>query len=350
MKTSAYTPFEVGARDRVVGLFVLGAILLFLIGFLIPFIQSFSADEGIPYYTVLDQTYGIAPNATVSLRGVVIGNVTNVAITDDALVRVDLTLSTIYEEFYRQNSRLEVDTNIGVNTILTGSGLILTPGAEDQKIMPRGEFIPTAAPQGLAELIDELDMVQITDQITEIIANVESITTGVSDNQQTMYTSLENIEQVTENLVDVSKNLPAMVASLDGSLASLETTMAGINKLVGTTDKDLQTALKNVIALTEQATSTLAETESLFKATTPVVNQLPTVLITTDAALQGITKLTHQLSKSWILGGSRDESASMSTFSLPGSHPYDDTLYDNSMYDGNSHNTPAVTGSPKLDE
>ena len=333
MKTSTYTPFEVGTRDRVVGFFVLGAMLLFLVGFLIPFIQSFSADEGIPYYTVLDQTYGIAPDASVSLRGVVIGNVTNVAITDDALVRVDLTLSTIYQEFYRRRSRLEVDTNIGVNTILTGSGLILTPGAEDQEMMPRGEFIPTESPQGLASLIEELDMVQITDQITEIISNVESITTGVSENQQTMYTSLENIEEITNNLAEVSKSLPAMVESLDQSLASLETTMSGVDKLVVTTDKDLQLALKNVVTLTEQATLTLQETETLFKATTPVMNQLPTVLVTTDVALQGVTELTDQLSRSWLLGGSDNSAGSMSTFALPSSHPYDDTLYDQNLYD-----------------
>jgi len=335
MKTSAYTPFEVGARDRVVGFFVLGAILLFLIGFMIPFIQSFSDDEGIPYYTVLDQTYGIAPNATVSLRGVVIGNVTNVAITDDGLVRVDLTLSTIYKEFYRQRSRLAVNTDIGVNTILTGSGLILTPGHKDEKVMPKGEFIPTESPQGLATLIEELDMVQITDQITEIISNVESITTGVNENQQTMYSSLENVEQITVNLAEVSEGLPDMVKSLDKSLGSLETTMAGIDKLVVSTDKDLKVALKSVISLTEQATETLAESETLFKATTPVMKQLPSVLITTDIALQGVTDLTEQLSKSWLLGGGSDASKTTSSFVLPGSHPYDDALYDEGFYDKN---------------
>lgn len=340
MKTSAYTPFEVGNRDRVVGFFVLGAMLLFLVGFLIPFIQSFSADEGIPYYTVLDQTYGIAPDASVSLRGVVIGNVTNVAITDDALVRVDLTLSTIYQEFYRHQSRLEVDTNIGVNTILTGSGLILTPGNEDQQVMSRGEFIPTESPQGLATLIEELDMVQITDQITEIISNVESITTGVSENQQTMYTSLENIEQVTRNLAEVSKSLPAMVTSMDKSLNSLENTLSGVDNMVVSTDKDLQLALTNVISLTEQATLTLKETEILFKATTPVMNQLPTVLTTTDVALQGVTRLTDQLSKSWLLGGRSEDAGTLSTFSLPSSHPYDDTLYDESFYNTPSEAVP----------
>ena len=30
MKTSAYSPFEVGTKDRVVGFFVIGALLLFL--------------------------------------------------------------------------------------------------------------------------------------------------------------------------------------------------------------------------------------------------------------------------------------------------------------------------------
>ena len=35
MKTTAYTPFEVDNKDRIVGFFVIVAVLLFLIGFLI---------------------------------------------------------------------------------------------------------------------------------------------------------------------------------------------------------------------------------------------------------------------------------------------------------------------------
>jgi len=69
----------------------------------------------------------------------------------------------------------------------------------------------------------------------------------------------------------------------------------------------------------------LVEAESLFEATTPVMNQLPTFLITTDIALQSFTELSDQLATSWLLGGT---SEAPSGFRGPTSHPHDDSLYE----------------------
>ncbi len=324
MKTSAYTPFDVSARDRIVGFFVIGAVLLFLVGFLIPFIQSLSDDKRIPFYTVLDQTYGIAPEAIVSLRGVPIGGVTAVGITRDGMVRVDIALSRIYEEFYTKRSTLTVDSNIGVSTILTGSGLILSPGKAENGLLEQGEFISTNAPQGIGSILEELDIAQLTDQVTDIVANVEEITAGLADNQDKIFMSIDNLAQVTASLAQVSGELPGMVNSVDQSLIALQSSMQGIDKLVLTTDKDLQLTLKNAVQMTEQATLTLSEAEILFRATTPLMSQLPVVLVTTDIALQSITALTEQLSQSWLLGGGGEEVVKPA---LPATHPHDNQLY-----------------------
>jgi hypothetical protein len=49
MKTTAYTPFEVGARDRMVGIFVIVAVLLFLLGFALPRINQLGRDTGVAF-------------------------------------------------------------------------------------------------------------------------------------------------------------------------------------------------------------------------------------------------------------------------------------------------------------
>ena len=324
MKTSAYTPFDVSVRDRIVGFFVIGAVTLFLAGFLIPFIQSLSDDKGIPFYTVLDKTYGIAPEAIVSLRGVSIGAVTAVGITRDGMVRVDIALSHIYAEFYTKNSSLTVDSNIGVSTILMGSGLILSPGKAENGLMEPGEFISTYAPQGIGTILEELNIAELADQVTDILTNVEEITAGLVENQGKIYKSIDNLEQVTASVAQVSGELPGMVTSVDQSLTALQSSMQGVDKLIVTADKDLQLALKNAVQLTEQATLTLSESEILFRTTTPLMSQLPIVLVTTDIALQSITELTEQLSQSWLLGGGGEE---VSKPAMPTVHPHDNELY-----------------------
>jgi ABC-type transporter Mla subunit MlaD len=322
-KTSAYAPFEVASKDRIVGLFVIGAVLLFLMGFLIPAINKLAADESLVFYTELDQTYGIAPEASVSLRGVVVGHVVAVAITPTGMVRVDMALSQDYADFYTEGSRLAVDTNIGVNTILTGSGLILTPGPADLPPLDKNAHIPTDVPQGITALLEDLDLVKLTQQVTDIVANVQAITVGINSNQEKIYRSLDNLETVTQSLAQVSQSFPGMVKSVDKSLGTLEVTLIGVDKVIRSTDTNLQLSLENIALLTTQATTTLAETSELMRATGPVMQQLPTVLLTTDVALQSITRLTDQVSQSWLLGGGTQATAPP-VFSA---HPHDDIIY-----------------------
>jgi ABC-type transporter Mla subunit MlaD len=337
-KTSAYAPFQVASKDRIVGLFVIGAVLLILIGFLIPAINKLAADERLVFYTELDQTYGIAPEASVSLRGVAIGHVVAVAITPVGMVRVDMALSQDYANFYTRGSRLAVDTNIGVNTILTGSGLILTPGTADLAPLDKNAYIPTDVPQGIAALLEELDVVKLTQQVTDIVANVESITFGINSNQDKIYRSLGNLETVTQNLAQVSLSFPGMVESVDKSLGTLEITLTGVDKVIRSTDISLQASLENIALLTTQATTTLAETSELMQATGPVMQQLPTVLLTTDVALQSITRLTDQVSQSWLLGGGAQAIAPPPVFSA---HLHDDAAYEMLSVNGDAHQSPA---------
>ncbi|MFT7133246.1 MAG: ABC-type transporter Mla subunit MlaD [Cyclobacteriaceae bacterium] len=351
LKTSAFAPFEVASKDRIVGLFVIGAVLLILMGYMIPAIQKLSADEGLTFHTELDQTYGIAPEANVSLRGVVIGHVARVAITPAGMVRVDMSLSKEYADFYTQDSRLAVDTNIGVNTILTGSGLILTPGAPDTAALGSDAYIPTDIPQGIAALLEELDLAELTRQITDIVTNVQAITAGINDNQEKIYRSLDNLEIVTQSLAQVSESFPGMVQSVDKSLGTLDVTLTGVDQVIRTTDTNLQATLQNITLLTTQATATLAETSELMRATSPVMEQLPTVLLTTDVALQSITRLTDQVSQSWLLGGSSQSPEPQPVLSA---HPHDDAAYDLLPSSGATYQSPAppliidpgVTGEP----
>lgn len=325
MTAKGYRPFSVDARDRIVGFFVIGAILLFLLGFLIPAIQKLNSDQGLGFYTTLDQTYGIAVDASVSMRGVMIGKVTGVHITDQGLVRVNMSLSPEYEHFYTADSHFSVDTNIGVNTILTGSGLVLHPADKQNARLKVGAYIPTETPQGLQSVLQKLDVARLADQVTGIVRNVDDITAGMNRNQDKIYRSIDNLETVTASLAQVSKTLPGMVESVNRSLASLQGNLEQVNKLVANADNNLQKTLGNTVALTDQATKTLTEAQLLFHETTPVMRQLPGVLVTTNVALQSLTRLSDQMSHSWLLGGRKAES--QPAVSGPGIHPHDDSLY-----------------------
>ena len=108
---------------------------------------------------------------------------------------------------------------------------------------------------------------------------------------------------MTASLAEVSRTLPGMVSSVEDSLVSLQGSMASVDALIEDTDDDLKATLANTVTLTKQASLTLAEAEALFRESSPALRQLPMTLISVDAALQSMTRLTNQMSGSWLLGG-----------------------------------------------
>jgi hypothetical protein len=152
METSPYKPFNIRTRDRLVGIFVIAGILLFLLGFLLPKLTELRQQE-LLFHTLLDETYGIVPGAKVSMRGLEIGQVEAVKLEANR-IRIDFSLQSKYADFYRIGSVLNLNTNLAVSTLLTGTGLILIPGKGD--LLNAGAAIPAQPPPELADVMDKL--------------------------------------------------------------------------------------------------------------------------------------------------------------------------------------------------
>jgi phospholipid/cholesterol/gamma-HCH transport system substrate-binding protein len=308
LTASAYRPFAVSNKDRIVGIFVIGALFIFLLGFIIPMVRDLSRDDQINFYTELDKTHGIAPSATVSLKGVSVGKVESIKLTDAGKVRVDIALSTDYTRFYTSDLTLFIDSEIAVTSILNGSGLILLQGPTPGKPLPDGAFIKAEAPRGLSSLLEQLDIERLTGQVTTIVSSVEAIATGLENNQETLYITMENLAAVTAELKQVSRDLPAVFNAVELSLGKLDSTIGRVDGLVANSSDDIEAAIANSVTLTHQATLTLARTSALLEAGEPAVEQLPELLTTTDAALKSIDELSQTLNRSWLFGGRKKRS------------------------------------------
>lgn len=338
MKTTAYTPFEVGARDRMVGIFVIVAVLLFLLGFVLPRINQLGRDTGVAFYTSLDKTYGIAADAPVSMHGVAIGHVTDIAITDEGGVRIGISLQADYRSFYREGSQLQLDSNLAVSTLLSGTGLVFQPGPKGAAPLAAGVTIETLAPADLSSIIEQLSDPRMVVQLVAIIDHIENLTAGLSRNQVKVYDSLDSLKTITANVTEVTRGFPALLASIEHSLAELERTMASVAGIAANADKPLQQTLGNTVAMTDEATQSLAALKLMLQQSEPSVAQLPVVMATLDATLNSVTRLSEQLQRSWLLGGGNvdgyEPAAAASGYSP---HPHDDSLYAPAASESASH-------------
>lgn len=270
-------------------------------------VRDLAEEDTVNFYTLLDQTYGIAPNAIVSLKGVNVGTVQTVALSDDGSVRVEIALSDTYAQFYTSDLKLVIDSEIGVNSILNGSGLLLQPGALTGERLSNGAYIEAEPPQGLASLLETLDLERLTQQITTIVTSVESIAGGLANNQETLYSTMDNLADVTAELKRVSQDLPEVFTSVSQSLAQLDRTISRVDNIVAGSSDDIATAIANAALLTDQAIQTLKQTDILLQSGEPAMEQLPELMKTTDATLKSLDTLSQTLNRSWLFGGRKKQ-------------------------------------------
>ena len=270
-------------------------------------VRDLAEEDTVNFYTLLDQTYGIAPNAIVSLKGVNVGTVQTVALSDDGSVRVEIALSDTYAQFYTSDLKLVIDSEIGVNSILNGSGLLLQPGALTGERLSDGAYIEAEPPQGLASLLETLDLERLTQQITTIVTSVESIAGGLANNQETLYSTMDNLADVTAELKRVSQDLPEVFTSVSQSLAQLDSTISRVDNIVAGSSDDIATAIANAALLTDQAIQTLKQTDILLQSGEPAMEQLPELMKTTDATLKSLDTLSQTLNRSWLFGGRKKQ-------------------------------------------
>ncbi|MDC0174443.1 MlaD family protein [Pseudomonadales bacterium] len=303
MKATATGPLEITARDRIIGFFVFGALLIMLVLFLSPLLQQLGDRDNVTFVTYLDKTYGIQQDARVNLNGVTIGSVSGVGLNAQGRVTVVISLSKQYERFYTSGSKLLIDSEIGVTSILNGIGLSFISGMDSNEKLKDGDELETSLETGFNSILDSLDVGLVVSQLTNIVQSTEDITTGFSENQASLYLMVSNLQSVTAQLDAVSQSLPKLLMTIEQSAISFDATAQGAQRIIEKSEDDLVAAVKNAASLTAQATATLKKTERLIEAGDPIAESLPELIRKTELALGSVDELAQTLNRSWLFGG-----------------------------------------------
>jgi ABC-type transporter Mla subunit MlaD len=296
-------PIEISGRDRIIGFFVFGALLLVLVLFLSPWLQHVGERDNVVFVTHLDNTYGIQKDARVNFKGVTIGSVSAVQLNPEGEVTVEISLSNKYKDFYTVGSQLLVDSEIGVTSILNGIGLTFVSGIDSSERLADGDELDTVLPLGLNSILERFDVELVVTQLASIITSTEEITAGFSANQASLYQTVNNLQSITAKLNEVSVSLPGLLKTIEQSAHSFEATALGAQRIMDNSEADLVSTLKNTASLTAQATATLKQTEQLILAGRPIAQSLPELIEKTELALGSVDELAQTLNRSWLFSG-----------------------------------------------
>jgi len=161
------------------------------------------------YYTVIDRGDGISTNTNVTLKGIDIGYINDIHMTDESRIYVAFS---VYPEFARHIKGFTY-VKIASASLLGGKVVEIVP-SESGAIVVSGTKLPSDKDKEVQEFLARQDIKPSDDntqKINAILANVEVIThnikvlTGQAKSPDgSIQASLLNVANITKNVADLT--------------------------------------------------------------------------------------------------------------------------------------------------
>ena len=199
------------------------------------------------YYVYYADVSGLQESSEVKLRGVKVGNVTDIVLERDRVL-VELAVETKYEDMIPSNSIAEM----GAAGLMGGVEIVIKQGDSAEPIANDAFLEGRVKPDMIGMLADGGSAL-----IEELNATVESLHTMLDGNSEAITSLVANLESVT--------------ATIDKVLASGQI-QGALNNLSSFTDTlaENEARIDSMLANLDNFTGELAETDVVSKLTTTV--------------------------------------------------------------------------------
>jgi phospholipid/cholesterol/gamma-HCH transport system substrate-binding protein len=216
--------FRIRQADKVVGLFVVVAVLALAGGIILLGSNQRWFSKDIRFATRFASAAGAAPDTAIMMRGFQVGKVTKVRLNDANQVDAEIVIYDSYYPKVKQNSILELVTSpIGL-----GTQLLFHPGMSDE-LMAAGSFLPLADSDEGKDLIDEglVDIPVKDDTITRLLAGVNPL---IENANKTVVTINRTLTEVNRSLAGQSSGpLGSIVTNASDAVAHADKMVADIS-------------------------------------------------------------------------------------------------------------------------
>lgn len=310
MSFSTQQPFEASLKDKILGLIVLVVVALAIYWYESK-TDVLDAQKWLPAQAFLTQSYGISSDAAIRLAGVTVGKVNMIDLTDQGKVKLSLLLDKEYIRFFRADSSLKIDSQLGLNNVIAGSNLLLVAGVSEIQLAAQAT-LEVEEPKSIEQMLDDYKITDFAEKASNILAHLEQITAAISDNQGALQTTITNVAIASQSLTESSQMLPALLSTSNDLLNTVNSSIKDI-------DPKLHTSIENLNRSLVTAERLMIQVESLTSTVDDVTNMTPATLDATNAALEEVRLLSQQLRGHWLLR--ETEMAPQSAVDLPFIYP-----------------------------
>ncbi len=224
------------SKEIKAAIFVLTSIILFIFGF--NYLKGTSLiDRQKTLYAVYDEVDGLLVGANVMINGLSIGNVTELEFLKNS-TKILVTLKVKDELNFSSKST----ASIYETGVLGGLAISIEPLFDRESIVQTGDTLRSSVRPGLTELINR-QIEPLSRQLQSTITSVDSIFSGASSvlNKQTQLNIKESIEVLT-----------SAINSINNSAYIIEGTLTEKNDKISKTIDNIESISENLSKVTKE--------------------------------------------------------------------------------------------------
>ena len=299
-------------RERLVGLFVFSALVLFAALFFVSSKSQHLFEPYVRYYMDVETSEGISQGSPVTLLGTEIGSISGLELAHGRKIRVALDI------YKSQRDLIRTDAKVIVNRLISlGNALIeIKVGSYDAPVMPEDSTIPVEETPSLNDLVLGIArIVQSTDtsvfseiaemmpRLEQTIGNIDIIITQIATGHGTLGAAVfdqqveKELKQVVTSGAEILSETEGVIDVAKQRLVELKPIITSVNRVLN----DFQGATQDLPELVEELKKTIALTNTALLQVNEELHHLPGIALDVRRTLTGAEKVVEGAQDIWPL-------------------------------------------------
>ena len=184
---------QYSTMERMTGAFILLTLIVFLFTVAVVGRGKNWFRKHVVYYTTFEEGYNLISGSRVKLLGTDIGSVTDVLLTKDNKVKVQVKVLAEYASRIRANSVATVESP----TVIGSEYINIRPGTSKAAVIPPEGLIPTKEKKKFTEYLEQYEIGEKLEHIGKILEDLVQITDQLKDPKGPFFGTFGNLQQIT---------------------------------------------------------------------------------------------------------------------------------------------------------
>ncbi|NIQ90495.1 MAG: MCE family protein [Desulfobacterales bacterium] len=297
---------QYSTMERMTGAFILLTLIVFLFTVAVVGRGKNWFRKHVVYYTTFEEGYNLVSGSRVKLLGTDIGSVTDVLLTKDNKVKVQVKVLAEYASRIRANSVATVESP----TVIGSEYINIRPGTSKAAVIPPEGLIPTKEKKKFTEYLEQYEIGEKLEHIGKILEDLVQITDQLKDPKGPFFGTFGNLQEVTGTVKAGEGSLGRLIKSdelyehMDTFVATLQETADHLVRAGASIEKGSEHLEKAAREGPEMVDKTQELLDRLLKVTVileKVMEEVPEISAQAREGMEEVNRILDSVKENFLI-------------------------------------------------